>query len=77
MSNELTRSALDGIAEKLRTKVSSEYSMGFSHVRDERSRKRDIMEKVLETNLPDGQVRINLLWRNIQLEKALFLTDEV
>lgn len=77
MSNEITRASLDRIAEKMRTKVANEYGMGLSHVRDERVRKREIMGKVLETNLPDSQVRINLLWRNIQLEKALFLTDEV
>lgn len=77
MSNEITRSSLDRIAEKMRTKVANEYGMGLSHVKDERVRKREIMGKVLETNLPDSQVRINLLWRNIQLEKALFLTDEV
>lgn len=32
---------------------------------------------MLDTNVPEGQVRVNLLWRNIQLEKALFLTDEI
>lgn len=63
--------------DKLKSKVQSEYAQGFEHVRDERERKRDILEKVLPQNLPDGQVRVNLLWKNIQLENSLFLTDDV
>lgn len=35
------------------------------------------MGKVLDVTVPEGQVRVNLLWRNIQLELALFLTDEL
>ena len=35
------------------------------------------MKKVLDTTIPSGQVRVNLLDRNIQLELALFLTDEI
>lgn len=27
--------------------------------------------------IPEGEVRINLLWRNVQLELALFLNDEI
>ena len=63
--------------EKLAAQVAREYSQGFEHIRNERERKRDILEKVLPQNLPDGQVRVNLLWKNIQLENSLFLTDEV
>ena len=65
------------LEEKLRPKVTEEYDRGFNHIRPERERKRDIMAKVLRTDLPEGQVRVNLLWRNIQLELALFLTDEI
>jgi len=62
---------------KLRGKVQTEYLNGFNHIYDERVRKRDIMEKVLDTRQVDGQVKANLLWQNIQLENALFLTDEL
>ena len=62
---------------KLMARVQREYNSGFQHIRNERERKRYIMDKVLDQNLPDGQVRVNLLWRNIQLELALFLTDEI
>lgn len=59
------------------SKVQSEYSQGFTHVRDERERKRKILDKLLPQNLKDGEVRVNLLWKNVQLENALFLTDEL
>lgn len=68
---------LKEIQEKIKDKVNREYAQGFAHIRDERERKRGVMEKVLNTTLPQGQVRVNLLWRNIQLELALFLTDEI
>ena len=59
------------------SRVQNEYNRGFQHIRSERERKRKIMAKVLDQTLPEGQVRVNLLWRNIQLELALFLTDEI
>lgn len=74
--NNVLMSLLE-MEEKLRGKVQAEYTAWFEHVRPERERKRDIMKKVLDTTLPEGQVRVNLLWRNIQLELALFLTDEI
>lgn len=57
--------------------VQRDYWNGFQHIRSERERKRHIMEKVLDQTLPEGKVRVNLLWRNLQLELALFLTDEM
>lgn len=63
--------------EALKAQVHREYEQGFNHVREERERKRDILEKVLPVTIPDGQVRVNLLWKNIQLENALFLNDEI
>lgn len=63
--------------EKLVEQVKREYSEWFQHIRQERERKRHIMEKVLDQTLPEGKVRVNLLWRNTQLELALFLTDEM
>lgn len=77
MNEKVTPAFLRKIEERLGNKVRREYDMGFNHVRDERTRKREIVDKVLDTNVPEGQVRVNLLWRNIQLEKALFLTDEI
>jgi len=65
------------IRDELLEHVHAEYAQGFEHVRDERERKRKIMEKVLPQNLKDGEVRVNLLWKNIQLENSLFLTDEL
>ena len=65
------------LQEKLSAKVMKEYSMWFEHIRNEIDRKRDILNKVLDPNLPEWQVRIPLLWKNIQLENALFLNDEL
>jgi hypothetical protein len=65
------------LQDKLQAQVQKEYELGFNHIRTERDRKRDIMQKVLDTTLEEGRVRVNLLWRNIQLEEALFLNDEI
>ena len=61
----------------LKEKVQSEYNQGFNHIRNERERKRDILQKLLPTDVPDGQVRINLLWKNLQLERSLFVSDKL
>jgi hypothetical protein len=63
--------------DQLQKQVAREYEAGFNHIREERDRKRDILKKVLDVNLPKGQVRVNLLWKNMQLEQALFLNDEI
>lgn len=68
---------LTTLQDKLRTQVENEYNMWYNHIRDERDRKRDILEKVLPTDIPEWQVRINLLWKNIKLENSLFLTDDI
>jgi hypothetical protein len=61
----------------IQRKVEREYQQGFNHVRSERERKRDIMKKILPIDVPEGQVRINLLWKNMQLERALFVSDSL
>jgi len=61
----------------LREKVEREYTMWFNHIRNEIERKRTILDRVLDPTLPDWQVRIPLLWKNIQLELALYLTDDI
>lgn len=68
---------INSFQEKNSGLVQQQYGMWFNHIRSERERKRDIMNKVLDPNLPEGQVRVNLLWKNIQLENALFLNDEI
>jgi len=74
---EKVEKGLKELEKELSAKVQDDYARGLLHIRGERERKREIMEKVLDQNLPNGQVRVNLLWRNIQLELALFLTDEI
>jgi len=65
------------LQEELSWKVRREYNMWFNHIRSELDRKRNILDKVLDPELPEWQVRIPLLWKNIQLENALFLTDDI
>lgn len=76
-SENLMRMSLAEAEKKLRPIVQRQYNEGLTHIRQERERKRSIMGKVLDVTVPEGQVRVNLLWRNIQLELALFLTDEL
>ena len=61
----------------LKTKVASEYEQWFNHIRQKRENKRTILEKLLPTDIPDWQARINLLWKNLQLERALFVSDKL
>ena len=68
---------LKTLEKELKEQVQREYSQGFEFIRSERERKRLILDKVLDPNPTNGKVRVNLLDRNIQLEQALFLTDEV
>jgi hypothetical protein len=35
------------------------------------------LNKLFDPNLPDGQVRIPLFKKNLELENALFLTDDI
>lgn len=65
------------LQDKLIWKVQKEYEMWFNHIRKEIDRKRNILDKVLDPNLPDWQIRVPLLWKNIQLENSLFLTDDI
>ena len=63
--------------EKIKWQVRKEYDMWLQHIRNERENKRNVLEKVLNPYLPEWQVRVPLLWKNIQLELSLFLTDEL
>lgn len=65
------------LQEELQGKVEREYSMWFEHIRSEIERKRDVLNKLFDPNLPDGQVRIPLFKKNLELENALFLTDDI
>ena len=65
------------IPQELKSKVQFEYEQWFNHIRSERERKRKILQKLLPTDIPDGQVKINLLWKNLQLERALFIQDKM
>lgn len=60
--------------EQLKDKVQNEYSQWLEHVRSERDRKREANKKILETP-PEWFIKSNLLWKNMQLETATFLTD--
>lgn len=61
----------------LQWQVQREYNIGYKHIANERTRKRTIMNKVLPQNLANWEVRVNLLWKNMQLENSLFLTDKL
>lgn len=65
------------LQEELQGKVEREYSMWFEHIRSEIERKRDVLNKLFDPNLPDWQIRIPLFKKNLELENALFLTDEI
>ncbi len=63
--------------QDLKRQVQLEYEQGFQHIRSERERKRDILQSLIPVNIPEWQVRINLLWKNLQLERALFVSDKL
>lgn len=65
------------LQEELQGKVEKEYSMWFEHIRTEVERKRDVLNKLFDPNLPEWQIRIPLFKKNLELENALFLTDEI
>lgn len=65
------------LQEELQWKVEREYSDGFEHIRSEIERKRDVLNKLFDPNLPDWQIRIPLFKKNLELENALFLTDDI
>ena len=62
---------------KLQRQVLKEYEQWYEHIKGERDRKSKILEKLLPTDIPWWQVRINLLWKNLQLERALFVSDKL
>lgn len=58
------------------TQVQNEYSQWYNHIRTERDRKQEVLEKILPVWVKEWEVKVHLLWRNLQLENSLFLTDE-
>lgn len=62
---------------ELQGKVQREYSMWFNHIEREIERKRGVLYKLFDPSLPEWQVRIPLFKKNLELENALFLTDEI
>lgn len=62
--------------EKLRAKVSREYSQWLQYVQTERDRKRNIDKDILK-DVPEGFIRSNLAYKHMQLEEATFLTDDL
>lgn len=56
-------------------KVQEEYQNGFNAINNERERKRDSVNEVLP--LYEGEPTVNLLYRNIQLENSVFVTDDL
>lgn len=62
--------------EKLRSKVSREYSQGLRYVQTERYRKRNIDKDILK-DVPEWFIRSNLAYKHMQLEEATFLTDDL
>lgn len=61
----------------LKQKVENEYQQWYNHIRSKRDSKRDVLYKLLPQDIPDWQVRVNLLWKNLQLERALFVSDKL
>ena len=61
----------------LRTKMENEYGQWLNHIRQKRDEKRDVLKKLLPQNIAEWQVRVNLLWKNLQLERALFVSDNL
>lgn len=66
---------LKDMQEKLLQQVEREYNEWYNHVREEREHKRKVLDKILP-RVKEWEVKIHTLWKNIQLENALFLTDE-
>ena len=60
---------------ELQGKVEKEYSMWFEHIRSEIERKRDVLNKLFDPTLET--IRIPLFKKNLELENALFLTDDI
>jgi len=63
------------LQEELQGKVEKEYSMWFEHIRSEIERKRDVLNKLFDPTLET--IRIPLFKKNLELENALFLTDDI
>lgn len=61
---------------KLRAQVCREYDQGYQAISTIRDEKRDQLQKVFP-NATDKDLKIGLIYRNIQLENSLFLTDEI
>lgn len=73
----MNKSQLQTIQKKIISQVEREYTSWYNHIRQEIQRKEKILQKYMNPIIPKGQVRVELLHQNIQLEKAMFLTDEI
>ena len=62
--------------EQLRSKCEKEYQAWLQHIQTIRDEKRQADKKILEKP-PEGFIKSNLMWKNMQLETATFLTDEL
>ena len=64
------------LQDELQAQVQREYSIWFEHIRNIIEEKRWALDRIYNNKNPDT-VRIPLIKKNIELEKALFLTDDL
>lgn len=60
----------------LKEKVQKEYDIGKAHIQSDHEHKRDILKQVIFQSQKNGVIRVNLLWKNIKAEHALYLADK-
>ena len=60
----------------LKSQVQKEYMQGFEHIRSEITKKDNILKQLIPT-VENGEIKIQLLKKNIDLENALFSSDTV
>lgn len=65
------------VNEDLRKQVEYEYQQGYDHVKTWRDRTRDAMERSLNEEIPDGNIKIDLVKENTEFELATFLGDKM
>lgn len=62
--------------DKLRGKVEREYTQGFNHINTWRTEQQHILSKLLP-KVAEWEVKVHLLWKNLNLENSIFLIDEL
>lgn len=67
---------LSTMQEALKEQIQKEYDIWYHHIKDDIDRKKDVLQKVIFKDIDSKTVRVNLLWKNIKLENALYLSDE-